>query len=117
MQLEPVSVALKFGFLAVLYLFLVWVAVSALRDSPTASGAGFCEGPSQAIANAAAKPNIVNAFNRFMAGPFISGLIGRRRAEATTVPKSGALGIGPIRRAPDPWQCARARDWALASRA
>ena len=32
MELEPVSVALKFGFLAVLYLFLVWVARSALKD-------------------------------------------------------------------------------------
>jgi hypothetical protein len=30
--LEPVSVALKFGFLAVLYLFLLWVSRSALRD-------------------------------------------------------------------------------------
>ncbi|HEY7829128.1 MAG TPA: FHA domain-containing protein [Solirubrobacteraceae bacterium] len=30
--LQPVSVALKFGFLAVMYLFLVWVARSALRD-------------------------------------------------------------------------------------
>src|SRR5947209_9723315 len=31
-MLEPVSVALKFGFLVVLYLFLLWVAWSALRD-------------------------------------------------------------------------------------
>jgi hypothetical protein len=30
--LQPVSVALKFGFLAVLYLFLLWVSRSALRD-------------------------------------------------------------------------------------
>lgn len=30
--LEPVSVALKFGFLAILYLFLLWVSRSALRD-------------------------------------------------------------------------------------
>jgi hypothetical protein len=30
--LEPVSVALQFGFLAVLYLFLLWVSQSALRD-------------------------------------------------------------------------------------
>jgi hypothetical protein len=30
--LEPVSVALKFGFLLVLYLFLLWIARSALRD-------------------------------------------------------------------------------------
>ena len=32
MQLDPVAVALKFGFLIVLYLFLVWMARSALRD-------------------------------------------------------------------------------------
>lgn len=31
-SLEPVSVALKFGFLAVLYLFLLWVVRSARRD-------------------------------------------------------------------------------------
>ena len=30
--LEPVSVALKFGFLAVLYLFLLWVVRSAMKD-------------------------------------------------------------------------------------
>jgi hypothetical protein len=30
--LQPVSVGLKFGFLAVLYLFLMWVAWSAVRD-------------------------------------------------------------------------------------
>ena len=32
MQLDPVAVGLKFGFLAVLYVFLLWVAYSALRD-------------------------------------------------------------------------------------
>ena len=31
-MLEPVSVGLKFAFLIVLYLFLLWVAWSALRD-------------------------------------------------------------------------------------
>jgi pSer/pThr/pTyr-binding forkhead associated (FHA) protein len=31
-SLEPLSVALKFGFLVVLYLFLLWVARSARRD-------------------------------------------------------------------------------------
>jgi hypothetical protein len=31
-MLQPVSVGLKFGFLAIIYLFLVWVAWSALRD-------------------------------------------------------------------------------------
>ena len=32
MDYEPVAVALKFGFLAVLYLFLLWVVRSALKD-------------------------------------------------------------------------------------
>lgn len=32
MDYEPVSVALKFAFLAVLYLFLFWIAKSARRD-------------------------------------------------------------------------------------
>jgi hypothetical protein len=31
-QLDPVAVALKFGFLIVLYLFLIWMARSALKD-------------------------------------------------------------------------------------
>jgi FHA domain len=43
--LEPVSVGLQFGFLAVLYLFLLWVSRSALRDlrrsgAPRATAAG-----------------------------------------------------------------------------
>ena len=32
MALDPVAVALKFGFLVVLYLFLFWMARSALKD-------------------------------------------------------------------------------------
>jgi hypothetical protein len=31
-MLDPVAVALKFGFLAVLYLFLLWVSRNALKD-------------------------------------------------------------------------------------
>jgi FHA domain len=43
---DPVVVALKFGFLAVLYLFLFWVARSALRElrgtaSPAPEATGF----------------------------------------------------------------------------
>jgi hypothetical protein len=36
--LEPVSVGLQFGFLAVLYLFLLWVSRSALRDLRRSAG-------------------------------------------------------------------------------
>jgi hypothetical protein len=35
MDTEPIAVALKFGFLAVLYLFLLWIARSALRELRT----------------------------------------------------------------------------------
>jgi pSer/pThr/pTyr-binding forkhead associated (FHA) protein len=38
--LEPVSVGLKLAFLAVLYLFLLWVARSALKDLRRTAGAG-----------------------------------------------------------------------------
>jgi hypothetical protein len=39
-MLDPVAVALKFGFLAVLYLFLLWMARSALKDLRRGAGAG-----------------------------------------------------------------------------
>jgi hypothetical protein len=38
---EPISVALKFGFLAVLYLFLLWIAASARKDLKRSQGGGF----------------------------------------------------------------------------
>jgi FHA domain-containing protein len=47
---EPISVALKFGFLAVLYLFLLWIARSALKDlrrtvAPAPDATGFHHAP------------------------------------------------------------------------
>ena len=38
MELDPIAVALKFGFLAVLYLFLLWMARSALKDLRSSPG-------------------------------------------------------------------------------
>src|SRR4249919_4135273 len=48
---DPISVALKFGFLAVLYLFLLWIARSALKDlrgtmAPAPDATGFHPAPS-----------------------------------------------------------------------
>ena len=37
---EPLAVALKFGFLAVLYLFLLWIARSAMKDLRRSEGGG-----------------------------------------------------------------------------
>lgn len=54
MDYDPVSVALKFGFLAVLYLFLLVIARSALKDlrrtaSPAPDATGFHPAPSFAV--------------------------------------------------------------------
>ncbi len=52
MDTDPIAVALKFGFLAVLYLFLFWVSRSALRElrrttapAPEATGFHQVSGP------------------------------------------------------------------------
>ncbi len=50
MDYDPISVALKFGFLAVLYLFLLWIARNALKDvrrtaMPAADATGFHQVP------------------------------------------------------------------------
>jgi hypothetical protein len=42
---EPLAVALKFGFLAVLYLFLLWVVRSAMRDLARYGGSGAAAEP------------------------------------------------------------------------
>jgi len=47
---DPISVALKFGFLAVLYLFLFWISRSALKDlrrtaAPAPDATGFHQAP------------------------------------------------------------------------
>lgn len=50
MDYDPISVALKFGFLAVLYLFLLFIARSALKDlrrttAPAPDATGFHAAP------------------------------------------------------------------------
>jgi hypothetical protein len=65
MTSDPVAVALKFGFLAVLYLFLMWVAWSAIRDvagrgrrlaiHDERAGAG---GPGGGVATAGLRPRL-----------------------------------------------------------
>ena len=45
---DPVAILLKFGFLAVLYLFLLWIARSALRDLRRGEEADAALGPAGA---------------------------------------------------------------------
>jgi hypothetical protein len=55
MEYDPISVALKFGFLIVLYVFLLWIARSALKDlrrttAPAPDATGFHPSPAFAAA-------------------------------------------------------------------
>jgi FHA domain len=62
---EPLAVALKFGFLAVLYLFLLWVSRSALRDlarsHDPSGGAEPVEAPGQERVREDAGPGLMAA--------------------------------------------------------
>jgi pSer/pThr/pTyr-binding forkhead associated (FHA) protein len=50
--LDPVAVALKFGFLAILYLFLLWMARSALKDLRRSADDGYEPAAAAAYADA-----------------------------------------------------------------
>lgn len=60
MEYDPISVALKFGFLIVLYLFLLWIARSSIKDlrrtvAPAPDATGFHRAP--ALAGVASAPD------------------------------------------------------------
>ena len=77
MELDPIAVALKFGFLAVLYLFLFWVARSTLKDMRRGTEQADA-GPSADFEDATGMYTRVRA-----AGPR------RRRAEAARAHRRG----------------------------
>ena len=72
-MVDPASVALKFGFLAVLYLFLLWVSRNALKDlrrtsaavspggapAPAADATGFYSPTGAGAADGAVDPRLV----------------------------------------------------------
>ena len=65
-NLAPVSVALKFGFLAVMYLFALWVARSARRDLRGRGGAAARERDSAA---GAVPPDATGLYSASTLGP------------------------------------------------
>ena len=67
--LQPVSVALKFGFLAVMYLFLVWVARSALRDLRGRGEASVRGAPTAGANGLAANPEATGLHSASSLGP------------------------------------------------
>jgi len=70
-SLEPVSVMLKFGFLAVMYLFLLWVSRSALRDLRGGAGASRGRGapPAAGVDPAVAAPDATGLHTASTLGP------------------------------------------------
>ena len=94
-MLEPASVALKFGFLAVLYLFLLWVSRSALKDLRRRAGSGTPPGrhaaprPDATGLHAPAPPS--SATSR---GWSSSARPGTRRGWSTTSASGAVLGRG-----------------------
>ncbi len=58
-DLEPLAVALKFGFLAVLFLFLLWVARSSLRDLRGTASPGYETGYHEVLGG---EPDATDAF-------------------------------------------------------
>src|SRR5438105_15662497 len=55
---EPVAAALKFGFLAVLYLFLLWVVRSASRDVARGAAADLPDGGADRRAAPPGRPRL-----------------------------------------------------------
>jgi hypothetical protein len=75
-SVEPLSVALKFGFLAVLYVFLLWVSRSALRDLRGGGGGGGARGGEAHAGDARAQaPDATGLHSASTLGP--AGLAGR----------------------------------------
>lgn len=84
-MLDPVAVGLKFGFLAVLYLFLLWVARSALKDlrrTAKPGAGGTVSAP--AYHDATGLHSAANAF-----GGDAAGVESRLRVEDATGLRSG----------------------------
>ena len=81
MTLDPVAVALKFGFIAVLYLFLLWMARSALKDLRRSAGDPGSDGRAGA-------PAYEDATGMHVASSGLGGEGARGAAEAETVARA-----------------------------
>lgn len=116
-MLQPVSVALKFGFLVVLYLFLVWVAWSALRDMRRGSGAGRRQPVPAASADATSMYPAASVLDgepdEFEPRLLVERAPGHEPGTAYEIPEGAMLGRGDVEiHLEDPFASARhARIW------
>jgi FHA domain len=108
--LEPVSVGLKFGFLAVLYLFLLWVAWSSLRDLRRGRG-GVVESDRAAPLDATGMYDAASAFGEvdgFEPRLLVERAAGHETGVAYDLTEGATLGRGDVEiRLDDPFASTR----------
>ena len=109
-MLEPVSVGLKFGFLIVLYLFLMWVAWSAMRDLRRGRG-GVVESDrppaldATGMYDAASGPGELDGFEPRL---LVERAIGHEAGVAYDLTEGATLGRGDVEiRLDDPFASSR----------
>jgi hypothetical protein len=109
-MLEPVSVGLKFGFLLVLYLFLLWVARSALKDLRRGRG-GVGQSEATRAADATGLHNAADglgAVDEFEPRLLVERAAGHESGTAYDVAGGATLGRGDVEiRLDDPFASAR----------
>jgi hypothetical protein len=110
-MLEPVSVGLKFGFLAVLYLFLLWVARSALKDMRRGAAGSVQSShsvPSDATGMYAASDGLVSLDDEFEPRLLVERAIGHESGTAYDLMNGATLGRGDVEiRLDDPFASSR----------
>jgi FHA domain len=96
--LAPVSVGLKFGFLAVLYLFLMWVAWSALRDLRRGRGslAQRRDAPSQDATGIYDAPSGPDDLDGFEPRLLVESAAGHETGVAYDLTNGATLGRGDV---------------------
>jgi hypothetical protein len=112
-MLAPVSVGLKFGFLAVLYLFLMWVAWSVVRDlrrNERLGGRRAAVPPSDATGMYDAASGGLGALDQDGFDPrlVVESAIGHEPGTAYEIPDGATLGRGDVEiRLEDPFASSR----------
>jgi hypothetical protein len=110
-MLEPVSVGLKFGFLAVLYLFLLWVVRSALRDLRRGHGGvvqSDASAPPDATGMYAAGDGLAGADDDYEPRLLVERAPGHESGTAYDMSEGATLGRGDVEiRLEDPFASSR----------
>jgi hypothetical protein len=107
-MLEPVSVGLKFGFLAVLYLFLLWVARSALKDMRRGSAGAARVTVEDATGMYSAADGLVGVDDEFEPRLLVEQASGHESGIAYDLTGGATLGRGDVEiRLDDPFASSR----------